>query len=161
MLRTSSFQLVFLWLMIFSCDSNRVFDTYNSLSGVWSQDDIQIFKYESKDSISNYNLFVNIRNTEDYPFNNLFIITELTYPQGKTLSDTLEYAMAYPDGKLIGSGFTSLKENKLIYKEAFQFDEPGEYTFQISQAMRKYDHINGVKELKGISDVGLRIESKK
>ena len=108
-----------------------------------------------------YNLFLNIRNTEDYPFNNLFIITELTYPQGKTLSDTLEYAMAYPDGKLIGTGFTSLKENKLIYKEGFRFDETGEYTFQISQAMRKYDQINGVKELKGISDVGLPIESKK
>ena len=158
---TSSFLLALLWLMIFSCDSNRVFDTYNSLSGVWSQDDVQVFKYKSKDSTSAYNLFVNIRNTEDYPFNNLFIITELTYPQGKTLSDTLEYAMAYPDGKLMGSGFSSLNENKLIYKEGFRFDELGEYTFQISQAMRKYDHVNGVKELKGISDVGLRIESKK
>ena len=89
MQRTNSFLLALLCLMIFSCDSDRVFDTYNSLSGVWSQEDVQVFKYKSKDSTSEYNLFINIRNTEDYPFNNLFIITELTYPQGKTLSDTL------------------------------------------------------------------------
>ena len=68
--------------------------------------------------------------------------------------------MAYPDGKLIGTGFTSLKENKLIYKEGFRFDELGEYTFQISQAMRKYDQINGVKELKEFLTLVLELSQK-
>lgn len=152
--------LIFLVFIVFSCDSKRVFDTYNSLPEFWHQDSVQTFKFDSKDSLSTYNLFLNIRNKEDYPFNNLFLVTEITYPHGKTISDTLEYLMAYPDGSLMGTGFSTVKENKLIYKEGFHFEENGIYTIQVNQAMRKYDHTDGVKALKGITDVGFRIETK-
>ena len=38
------------------------------------------------------------------------------------------------------------------------FSESGNYTLTIQQAMRKNGSVEGIKELKGLTDVGLRIE---
>ena len=54
--------------------------------------------------------------------------------------------------------FSSLKENKLWFKENFTFNETGEYTINIQHAMREYGKVNGIMELEGITDVGFRIE---
>ena len=52
------------------------------------------FTFEQKDTTGVYNLFLNVRNNNDYPYNNLFLIVSLNQPDGKVLVDTLEYQMA-------------------------------------------------------------------
>jgi gliding motility-associated lipoprotein GldH len=142
-----------------SCDSNRVFDEYKSVPNKWHKDSIISFKIDPPDSINTYNLFVNLRNTNAYKFNNLFLIVEMVFPHGKTIKDTLEYKMAEPSGKLLGTGYTDVKENKLWYKEAVVFEESGEYTVNIQHAMRENGKVNGVVELDGITDIGFRVEN--
>lgn len=66
--------------------------------------------------------------------------------------------MAKPNGELLGEGFTDVKENKLWYKEGVRFDEIGDYSITIQHAMRNNGEVNGVDNLKGITDVGFRIE---
>ena len=151
------FSLVF-FLVLASCDSNRVFDIYKSVPNAWHKDSIVSFKVNPPDSTNAYNLFVNLRNTSDYKFNNLFLIVEMAFPHGKTLKDTLEYRMADPTGKLLGTGITGVKENKLWYKEQVVFKEAGVYTVNIQHAMRENGKVNGVVELEGITDIGFRIE---
>ena len=151
------FSLIFSFVLA-SCDSNRVFDTYKSVPKSWHKDSVVSFKVNPPDSTNAYNLFVNLRNTNDYKFNNLFLIVEMVFPHGKTIKDTLEYRMADPNGKLLGTGITGVKENKLWYKEQVVFKEAGEYTVNIQHAMRENGKVNGVVELEGITDVGFRIE---
>ena len=103
-------------IVLVSCDSNRVFDEYKSVPNKWHKDSIISFYFTPPDSTENYNLFVNLRNTNTYKYNNLFLIVEMVYPHGKTIKDTLEYRMADPTGKLLGTGLTDVKENKLWYK---------------------------------------------
>ncbi|MFL1010648.1 gliding motility lipoprotein GldH [Flavisericum labens] len=146
-------------LFFVSCDSNRVFDTYKSVPNKWHKDSIVSFKFNPPDSTNAYNLFVNLRNTNAYKYNNLFLIVEMVFPHGKTVKDTLEYRMAAPDGKLLGTGHTDVKENKLWYKEDVVFNESGDYTVSIQHAMRETGKVNGVKELEGITDVGFRVET--
>lgn len=156
--------LLFSFIIVVSCDSNRVFDTYKSLPNTWHKDSIVSFKVNPPDSTNAYNLFVNLRNTNAYKYNNLFLIVEMVYPHGKTIKDTLEYRMAEPSGKLLGTGFTDVKENKLWYKgheSTFVFNESGTYTVNIQQAMREHGKIHGVIELEGVTDVGFRIEKPK
>lgn len=141
-----------------SCDTNRVFDTYKTVPNSWHKDSVVSFKVNPPDSIKPYNLFVNLRNTNDYKFSNLFLIVEMVFPHGKTVKDTLEYRMADPSGKLLGTGITGVKENKLWYKEQVVFNETGEYLVNIQHAMRENGKVNGVVELEGITDVGFRIE---
>lgn len=144
--------------LIFSCDSNRVFDAYKTVPSQWNKDEIAIFKINPPDTINPYNLFVNLRNTKTYKYNNLFLIVEMNFPNGKTLKDTLEYRMAAPDGTLLGTGLSSVKENKLWYKESVIFKEPGEYNIKIQHAMRRNGSVKGIVNLEGITDVGFRVE---
>ncbi|RNC88229.1 MAG: gliding motility lipoprotein GldH [Winogradskyella sp.] len=150
-----------LTVLIVSCDSKSVFDAYNSLPNNWHKDDVMSFTFDAPDTLNAYNLYVNLRNNNDYQYNNLFLITSLQYPNGKTFIDTLEYKMAAPDGKLLGTGFTDVKENKLWYKgykAPFMFKEKGTYTVEIQQAMRKFGDVDGVETLEGVTEVGFRVE---
>src|SRR5690606_20989792 len=104
------------------------------------------------------NLFLNIRNTNEYNFNNIFLIVSMNFPHGKTITDTLEYRMANPDGSWMGQGIGNVKENKLWYKENVQFFEDGIYTVTIGQAMRNNGAVEGVTKLEGITDVGFSVE---
>jgi gliding motility-associated lipoprotein GldH len=150
---------LFLGLLIFtSCDKTRVFDNYRSVSGEWHRDSLVKFKFQAPDTVNNYNLFINLRNTSDYNFSNIYLITELNFPHGKVISDTLQYEMARPSGEWLGTGFGNVKESKLWYKENIRFTEEGEYVVTIQQAMRKRDSIKGIEALEGITEVGFRIE---
>ncbi len=148
-------------LVFVSCDTNRIFDTYISVPNKWHKDSVISFEVTPLDSTNAYNLFVSLRNTNAYKYNNLFLIVEMEFPHGKTIKDTLEYKMADPTGKLLGTGLTGIKENKLWYKEQVVFKEQGNYTVNIQHAMRENGKVNGVVELEGITDIGFRIEKPK
>lgn len=85
-LKSSLFFLVAVIAMI-SCDKKRVFDEYQSVGREWHKDSIITFDIPEMDSIHKYNLFVNIRNNNDYPFNNMFLIVALDLPNGVTNVD--------------------------------------------------------------------------
>ena len=147
-------------LILVSCDASRVFDQYVSMdNNQWNIQDKVIFKFSVKDTLSQHNLFINLRNTSAYKFRNLFLITEMNFPDGQRIIDTLEYDMADKSGKFLGKGITEIKENKLFYKEGITFPNTGDYSIHIAHAMRKNNTINGIQNLQGISDVGFRIEN--
>lgn len=158
---TKYYFIIGAFLMLVGCDKNRVFDTYESIESIgWHKDSIQEFELPIMDSIAEYNMYFNIRNSNDYPFSNLYVISTIEYPNGKNQVDTLEYEMALLDGKWLGEGGSSIKESKLWYKENFKFKEDGKYKISIAQAMRKNGSVDGITFLKGITDVGLRVEKK-
>lgn len=142
-----------------SCDKNQIFDQYKTFDNGWHKDSIVSFDFEQEVSKKPLNMFVNIRNNDDYEFNNLFLIVKLEQPKGKIKIDTLEYQMANPDGTLMGEGFSDIKESKLWYKENFSFPEKGKYKVSIQQAIRQNGKVKGVEVLQGVTEIGFRIES--
>lgn len=156
-MRKAFFLLLAVFTCLYSCDSDRVFDEYKSVS-TWNKDSVVAFKVEGLDSLKTYDLFINIRNNSEYRYSNLFLITEIQFPYGKVITDTLEYAMAAPNGTWLGTGFGDVKESKLWYRENVRFPEPGEYEVRIKQAMRKNGEVEGIENLEGITHVGFRIE---
>lgn len=149
--------LILVVTLFFSCDKKRVFDEYKSVGRAWHKDSVVSFNLPDLDSTKRYNLFVTLRDNNDYPFNNLFLIVALEMPNGYTKVDTLEYQMAKPDGSLMGDGFSDIKENKLFYKEKVRFR--GKYKVNIKQAVRENGKVPGVVALDGITEVGFRIEN--
>ncbi len=142
-----------------SCDKNRVFDEYKSTeNGSWEKNNSIQFLFQVTDTISVNNLFLNIRNNNNYKYSNLYLITKISFPNGNKIIDTLQYEMADKTGKFLGSGFSEIKENKLFYKENIRFPSSGNYTLSISQAMRKNGETVGIESLNGITDIGFRIE---
>ena len=144
-------------LSLMSCDKKRVFDEYKSVGKAWHKDSIVHFELPKIDTAQYYNLFLNIRDNDNYPFSNLFVIVSMEHPGGMTKVDTLEYQMANADGTLLGDGFTDIKESKLYYKERVKF-KSGIYKVHIRQAARQTGKVTGVQKLDGITEVGFRIE---
>ncbi|MES2411088.1 MAG: gliding motility lipoprotein GldH [Bacteroidota bacterium] len=150
---------ILILLLVISCDKKRVFDEYKSVGKTWHKDSIVTFELPKLDSNKFFNLYVNVRDNDDYPFNNLFLIVSLEQPNRKVTVDTLEYQMTNPDGTLLGDGFSDIKESKLFYKDKVTFTQKGIYKVHIQHATRQTGKIEGVTALPGISDVGFRIES--
>lgn len=151
--------LFFMASTLISCDKNRLFDDYKTIDGGWHKDSIVTFSFEEEASKKPVNMFINIRNNNDYEFSNLFLIVKMEQPKGKIKVDTLEYQMAHPDGTLMGEGFSDIKESKLWYKENETFPEKGTYKVSIQQAVRQTGKVKGVEKLNGVTEIGLRIES--
>ncbi len=152
--------LILTGLVLMSCDSDLVYSDYKRIDNGWNREEPVTFNFKAPDTTRQYDLFINLRNDEKYRYSNLYLIVNLNFPDGKIVADTLEYEMARPDGEWLGKGFSSVKENKLWYKEAVVFPDTGEYGISIEQAMRKNGNVDGVTSLKGITDVGIAIERK-
>lgn len=152
---------VLIFFLLISCDDGSVYHTYQTMPNFWHKDSAVVFKFEERDTLRDYNLFLTLRNDNSYKYSNLFLITEMQFPHGRTISDTLEYIMANPDGSWLGTGFGDLKESKLWYREGVRFSESGTYTFSVRQAMRRNGSVDPIVILEGIRDVGLRIEKTK
>ncbi|MGB5378201.1 gliding motility lipoprotein GldH [Muriicola sp.] len=148
-------------LLFLSCGKGPVYSEFQALdNGSWDRDTIKEFKISDLEENQDYEMFINVRNDNTYPYSNLFLITELEYPDGTTYIDTLEYAMANADGSWLGKGVGSIKENKLWYKENINFPVKGVYIMRIEHAMRKSGSVDGIVELPGITDIGVEIEKK-
>ncbi len=146
-------------LSIVSCDEKRIFDQYQSIDEMgWSARNKVMFDFEVTDTLIKQNLFINLRNNNTYPFSNLFLITKMNFPDGKAVIDTLEYQMTDNFGVFLGQGISEIKENKLFYKEHIVFPLKGKYQISIEQAMRRNGEVEALKHLKGITEVGFRIE---
>lgn len=151
----------FIAIILASCNGKIVESEYVATNnGVWNKDNNISFTFSAPDTLNRYDVFVNLRNDNTFPYSNLFLITELDFPNGTTIKDTLEYEMALPSGEWLGKGSGSVKENKLWYKENIVFPENGVYTLQVSHAMRKNGTVDGVVDLEGVTDVGFQIEKK-
>lgn len=153
--------LIFIFFVgfLFSCDKKRIFDHYETVGSAWNKNQTVSIKLPEIDSTKNYNLFINLRANNDFPYSNLFLIVSLEQPDGFTKVDTLEYEMANAEGKLLGDGFSDVKESKLVYKENNRFKFAKNNTIHIKQAVRQSGKVTGIEKLDGITEVGFRIES--
>ena len=153
------FAIIIILLLIISCNDSTVFNTYKPISGSqWHKDSIVKFTFDPIDTLSKNNVYINLRNNNDYQYNNLYLIVGIHFPNNNKVIDTLEYEMADAEGKFLGAGFTDLKENKLEYKTNVVFPITGTYMVSIQHAMRKSGDVNGIDLLQGVTDVGLEIE---
>jgi len=140
-----------LLLFLLSCDRNMVYDQFNSINREgWTWSDIQEFDPLIEDTVSYYNIYLQIRHKGDYPVSNLYLFVHLTGPQNQALTDTVNFILAEPDGRWTGKGLGDMKELRLLYKKKVRFPVTGNYRFRIEQGMR----IPSVP----VQDVGLRIE---
>ncbi len=138
-------------LMLLSCDPGRIFDDMKKIPGnEWRAAEPVTFSMTIDDTLELTNVFIQVRNTTQYPFSNLFLFITTLGPGGQPGRDTLECTLAAPDGKWTGSG-RGLKENRFLLKQGMRWPRKGVYSFEIQQAMR-------TDPLPGIADVGLRVE---
>ncbi|MBL7891990.1 MAG: gliding motility lipoprotein GldH [Bacteroidia bacterium] len=149
------FVSVGLLILFSSCDPNRVFDENETLpENVWDRKNKLPFNVTITDTVSLYNVFINVRNADGYPYGNLFLFIHSTFPNGQKFTDTLECVLADANGKWLGDGIGDIYDNQIPFKHNVRFRLAGNYTFELEQAMR-------LEMLPLIMDAGIRIEKAK
>lgn len=157
--KKSVFLALFFAVSFFSCDDTIEFIQFEPIeNAAWETSKKVTFDFSIQDTISPKNVFIHLRNTSDYPFSNIYVITTLTFPDETKVIDTLQYEMADATGKFLGKGITDIKESKLFYKEQKIFPKAGNYQFQVRQAMRQNGEVQPLQKLNGIQDIGFSIE---
>jgi len=140
-----------LLLLFTNCGHNVEFDQYETLSDeTWSEDNTLNFEAVITDTSAVYNVFINVRNRNEYPMSNLFLFVNTTAPSGNMRRDTVEIPMADVHGKWYGKSVAGIWQHSHLFKKHVKFPIPGEYQFEVTQAMR-------MEELPGIVDAGIRI----
>jgi len=135
-----------------SCNRDAVFDSYVAIPHeLWNADSLASFNFAISDTASPYDIMVNLRNSADYPFQNLYLFISIYAPNGGFVRDTFECFLADDNGRWTGRGNGRIRDNRFLYRHGVKFFQPGNYRIELQQAMR-------VEDLKGIADVGVRIE---
>ena len=155
-LRFISFLLI---LTLLNCSDNYNVVKYKSFKYGWFSDEKVKFKFKLK-QVEENNLFIDLRNNNDYKFSNIFLIAILRDSNSVIFHDTLEYKMANLYGEWMGKGFSNIKENRLWWKEKWKPNHKGPYFIEIAQATRENGSISGVRILDGILDIGLTLDYK-
>ena len=143
-----------LMLFLYSCTEKNVhFLEYKEIhDSLWNQSDSIGFEFEITDTISSYDVFLELRTTTSYDWRNIFIFSDLTFPNQKTRRDTFEFELADKYGKWHGNKSGVTVENSIkLYNKKVNFPLKGNYHFTVHQAMRDLN-------LKGIMDVGIKIK---
>ena len=146
-------------LTLLNCSDNNNVVKYKSFKHGWFSDEKVKFKFKLK-QIEENNLFIDLRNNNDYKFSNIFLIAILRDSSSVIFHDTLEYKMANLYGEWMGKGFLNIKENRLWWKEKWKPNHKGPYFIEIAQATRENGSISGVRVLDGILDIGLTLDYK-
>lgn len=147
----------FISLLVFSCSAPRMdtFEKNRDISGQeWHVKDLPSFEVEisAADTAFQYNMYVNVRHTDAYPYSNLWLIIH-TYAPGDSTADVrrVELPLQDTDGKWLGNGLDDIFEHRIPIQQNAIFSRPGKYRFTFEQNMRQ-------DPLTDIMSVGLRIE---
>jgi len=144
--------ILFVFSSFCACDSSAVFEKNQSIKDeTWNSKDVVSFDVNITDTLSLHNFYINIRNTTDYNYSNIFLFIDTYLPDDTHSRDTIEFILAEIDGKWLGKGLGKIKENRILIKRSVVFPMIGLYKISLEQAMR-------VNDLNGIADVGIRID---
>jgi gliding motility-associated lipoprotein GldH len=139
-------------LLYTACNSNVVFtDSAVMKDNKWKLFDVPVFKVPISDTLNSNNVSFTIRTGSAYPFRNIYLFVTATSPDGKSITDTLQYFLADEKGKWYGKGFGDIHELNLPNKSNVFFPLKGTYEFKIRHGMR-------LEDLTGVYDIGIRIE---
>lgn len=147
--------LLWLSLVFISCNDHVIVSQIQELPEEgWKTENKLTYTVDVKDITPYHNFYLNLRHADSYPYSNLFVFLTTTYPDGKTMTDTLECILANKKGEWQGDGAGDIWDNKIPLKQNLKFPQVGKYTFTFEQGMR-------MNPLPLIMDFGITIEKVK
>ncbi len=147
-----------IWWALDGCSGKRIdfVRTVEFPSGNWPREEVPSFTYRPAED-GNKDFYIYLANTDDYPYSNIYLIVR-TDKNGKLFVDTLEYEMADGRGRWLGVKTHNEYENLLVFKWNVPVKKDEQMKFEIEQATRKNENLEGDAYLPGIRRVGIMIK---
>ena len=137
-------------MVCLSCTKPAYYEQYQTIENPWYKNREYFFTCQIEDTAVTYNISLEIRNNNFYPYQNLWLFYAEEHPDSPVLRDTVECILADDFGKWYGSGI-SIYHLSIPLRTQHHFPQKGQYTFSFRQGMRD-------ESLKGIEQIGVRIE---
>lgn len=136
-----------------SCIRIDLFEKQSQIpSQQWYYNNVPQFTFNIKDTTSQYNVYVELRHTDLYGYNNIWLRIGSTSPSDSTHFQNINLKLGSDSKGWYGTGMDDIFEvRKNISPGPLSFKTPGDYTFSIAQIMRE-------NPLKYILNVGIRVE---
>jgi gliding motility-associated lipoprotein GldH len=149
-------QLLFLafFISISSCNwTTGVFEKNLEFNDhEWSSSVKPDISFDVTDTVSLYNIYLVLRHTDAYHFNNMYVRATVKEP-GNTQVRTGDYDLQLAtNGKgWIGTAMDDIYDARILIQQKTRFRKPGIYHIKLEQLMRE-------DPLKNVLSAGLRVE---
>lgn len=117
----------------------------------WSASDVKTFAFDVTDTLTQHEFFIDLRHDQTYPFSNLYLFVDFSFPNGRTRRDTVLCELADERGVWYGTGSGPVVDHRIGFLTATAFPISGAYEIEVAHAMRR-------DPLPGVLDVGFRLE---
>lgn len=117
----------------------------------WESSNHPSFTFSITDTAASYNIYIVIRHTDAYRFNNIWLKASLQGPD-TTYARQLELVLANNAQGWFGTGMDDIWEQRIpITQQPYRFRKSGSYTFTLEQIMRQ-------DPLEHVLNAGIRVE---
>ena len=140
--------------VLFSCDSQRVYEIYKDFDAQWPARDTARFEFAIDDTTQTYNVLVNVRNTLDYETARLFMNYSLHDSSGTIMHKRLLELFLFDKrtGEPFGeSGLGNVYHHAYPLESKMKFPYQGKYEVRLNHMMR-------VDSLQEVLSVGVRVD---
>jgi len=135
-----------------ACNQNIFYQKSDALPNEeWDMNNKLVYEFTISDSLQYYSFYIDVRNTNDYPYQNLHLFFTTQLPDGEIFTDTLNGVISDAYGRWTGKGSGKIRENRFVLKPKVRFQQKGSYIFLAQHAMR--DTV-----LKGIANFGITLQ---
>ena len=142
-------------LIISSCKQIDIFEKNTVIPDYeWKSNFIISGSFKITDTISAYSIYLVLRHTDAYKYNNIWLNIGLQPPGDSLIKQKVDLKLGDDANGWEGNGMNDIWElRKLLNGEPRRFKKAGEYHFTIAQIMRD-------EPLLHVISAGLRIEKK-
>jgi gliding motility-associated lipoprotein GldH len=144
-------------LLNFSSCNNSEFLKFYDFGNGWGKNEVLTFNFPKKIESKAKDIFFVLRHNNDYPYSNIFLITELQNQTNQVIIDTFEFRLAQANGEWLGDKKISMIEHKLLFKEGIKLGE-NDFSLKVRTSMRSNNKSDEIEKLDGVINFGILID---
>ncbi|MBP6431808.1 MAG: gliding motility lipoprotein GldH [Ferruginibacter sp.] len=154
--RVSKLSAISYCLLFFALSSCKQLDVFEKNTPIpkysWASNYVAKGDLSIADTTSAYNLYIVLRHTDAYKYNNIWLNIEINNGTDSLINQKIDIGLATDATGWEGVGMNDIRElRKKITPMPFKFKKVGNYSYQIKQVMRD-------NPLNNIMSVGIRFE---
>jgi len=145
--------IIIICISLISCSHINVYEKSVAIpSQAWYYNNVPSFSFNITDSLAYYNIYIILRHTDAYDYNNIWLRLGIQVPGGPQSFQNLDLTLGTDAKGWEGQGMDDIFEvRKNITRDPVPFKKTGTYTFTVAQIMRE-------NPLRHILNVGVRVE---
>ena len=150
----SNIIILILPILFLACNGYQYDEQRKIKDADWAYKDLLEFNFEISDTMSLYNIYLEVTHDAAYTAQNLYAKVFVTFPNAKERADIVSLELADGRGEWIGNCSSKKCTRRIPFMPNAAFDQIGKYKLKFEQFTR-------LEKVKGIESLRLIVEKLK